>query len=200
MICSTAIRDIGLKALSTNSVPKPMKKHTFLIIAFLTVPLAAQDFPRNVDRTSSWLIYQAIPSFTWTSFSAQTNFAFEWEVAPLVYSWGMTNLVSPWSSFIVTPTRRFTGSVELVVSAQAYTSNPGVSHFGYSAQLLSHFPLVEMGEHLTLNVGAAQYVINNSASLFYVLGASSLFGMLHYNVKYSPDSDTWINALEVRLF
>ena len=172
-----------------------------ILLAFLFCSVSpAQDYPPNVNRTTSWLIYQAIPSFTWTSFPAQTNFAFEWEAAPVVYSWGMNKQVSPWSSFFVNPVRRFTGSVEIILSAQVYTSNPGTSQFGWSGQLLGHIPLVEMGEHLTLNLGVAQYVVNNASNTFYIIGASSLYGLLHYNVKYSPTADLWMSAIEVRLF
>lgn len=177
-----------------------MKLRQILLVFLFSFAATAQDYPPNVNRTSSWIIYQAIPSFSWTSFPSQKNFAFEWEVAPLVYSWGMTKQVSPWSSFIVNPVRRFTGSIELIFSAQVYTSNPGASNFGYSAQLLGHFPLIELGEHLALNLGVAQYVVNNLSSTYYVVGASSLFGLLHYNVKYAPSADVWINAIEVRLF
>ena len=57
-----------------------------------------------------------------------------------------------------------------------------------------------MGEHLGLNIGVAQYTINNSSHTFYVAGFSSFYGLLHYNIKYAPESKVWMNAIEVRVF
>ncbi|MBI3004743.1 MAG: hypothetical protein HYY49_04935 [Ignavibacteriales bacterium] len=165
-----------------------------------TALLQGQQTPQNADKFSTWLYFQFVPNLTWTSFPAQTNFAFEWEATPVLYSFGMTKLLSPWYSLIVEPPARFTGSIEFNVSGLLYTSKAGSSHFGSSLQLLAHVPLIERGEHLALNAGVARYYVANSSPTFYVGGLSSLFGLLHLNVKYSANPKIWMTSLEIRIF
>jgi len=176
-------------------------RKTFLIVISIPLSLAgAQQTQENSDKFLTWLPYQVIPNFTWTTFPSQTNFAFEWEATPLLYSFGMTKLISPWYALIVEPPARFTGSVEFNISGVAYTSKPGSSHFGYSAQLLGHLPLIERGEHLALNVGVAKYMVADASPTFIVGGFSTLFGLVHFNLKYSSDPQIWISAIELRIF
>lgn len=162
--------------------------------------LHSQQPPQNADKFSTWLYFQFIPNLSWTSFPSQTNFAFEWEAAPVLYSFGMTKLISPWYTFVVEPPARFTGSLEFNITGLAYTSKAGSSHFGYSGQLLAHVPLVERGEHLALNAGVAKYSIADASPTFYVAGVSSIFGLLHLNFKYSPDPKIWMTSFDIRIF
>lgn len=156
--------------------------------------------PQQSNRVSDWLQLQAVPSYTIIATPNGNAFGFEWEVSPLLYSFGMTKLVSPWYGFIVEPPARFTGSVEVVVSGQLLTKKIGGSYFGGSAQLLGHIPLLERGEYLGLNVGAAKYFLGDSSPLFAVGGISTLFGIVHFNIKYSDASSIWIWSLEFRVF
>jgi len=159
----------------------------------------AQEQQSSVYSTE-WLIMQALPSFSWTCFPAQTHFSFEWEATPILYSWGMTKLDQPLHLFFVTQPERFAGSVEFNISTQLYTSQVGSSHWGFSGQLLSHFPLVEHGEHLGLNLGVARYNIAGISSNYIVGGFSTLFGFVHYNIKYSPTDKIWMHSIEFRFF
>ena len=95
---------------------------------------------------------------------------------------------------------RFTGSIELVVSGQIFTTKVGTSYFGGSAQLLGHIPLIEKGEHLGLNIGVAQYSYSDARPFFKVIGVSSIFGMLHFNLKHSSSPKMWMGSLEARMF
>jgi hypothetical protein len=161
---------------------------------------AAQEREQQGGISNSWLILQAVPSVSWTSFPAQTHFSFEWEATPILYSWGMTKLDPPFHFFFVTQPERFTGSIEFNVSAQLYTSQIRASHWGFSGQLLTHLPLMEHGEYLGLNLGVARYTIAALSSNYVVGGFSTLFGFLHYNVKYSPDDKIWMHSIEFRFF
>ncbi len=114
----------------------------------------SQEYEHQNRISGSWLILQAMPSFTWSSFPVRTHFAFEWEATPVLYSFGMNKLDPPWHFFFATQPERFTGSLELNVSAQLYTRKIGTSHWGFSGQLLAHLPLVECGEYLGLNLGS----------------------------------------------
>lgn len=186
--------------------PRRFKKYCspgWLLIALLMFSSQERVFSQdvqNADQFSTWLILQAVPSFTLVSSHTQTSFGFEWEAAPLLYSFGMTKLVSPWHAFFVEPTARFTGSIELVLTGQTLTRKVGSSYFGGSIQLLGHVPLIERGEHLALNVGLAQYYFSHSTPLLKVIGISTLFGIVHLNLKQSSNPSIWIGSLELRIF
>jgi hypothetical protein len=171
------------------------------IIVLLSLPkAAAQDHEKAGGISQSWLIMQTVPSVTWTCFPAQTHFAFEWEATPVLYSWGMTKLDPPFHFFFVTQPERFAGSVEFTITTQLYTSKIGTSHWGFSGQLLAHLPVVEYGEYAGLNFGVARYNIAGISSSYVVGGFSTLFGFLHYNIKYSPADKIWMHSIEFRFF
>ena len=161
---------------------------------------AAQDHEHPGGVSQSWLIMQAVPSVSWTSLPAQTHFSFEWEATPVLYTWGMTKLDPPFHFFFVTQPERFAGSVEFIITSQLYTSKIGASHWGFSGQLLAHLPIVEHGEYAGLNIGAARYNIAGISSNFIIGGFSTLFGFLHYNIKYSPADKIWMHSIEFRFF
>ena len=155
------------------------------------------------DSTSgfdSWLPFQAIPSMMVISHPGDIPFAFEWEATPLLYSFGMTRLVSPWYSFKVSQAARFTGSIELKATGQISTRKTGSSYFGSSAQLIGHIPLMERGEYLGLNVGVAKYAFAGFSPWFKVVGVSTLFGFVEFNFKHSSDPQMWMGTIEFRFF
>jgi hypothetical protein len=156
--------------------------------------------PQNADKFRTWLPYQAIPNLTFYSGPSNSAFGFEWELTPVLYSFGMNKQISPWYFFIVEPPGRFTGSIEFNIAVQIFTKKVGTSHFGFSGQLMGFIPLVERGEHLTLNLGAAVYRVGNTTPVFAVVGFSTLFGIFHVNVKHSPAEKVWITSIEWRIF
>jgi hypothetical protein len=160
----------------------------------------AQGQKHHHEISGTWLMLQALPSCSWTSFPQQTNFSFEWEATPMLYSFGMNKLDPRWHFLKVTQPERFAGSVELNVSTQLYPSKIGSSHWGFSGQILTHLPLIENGEYLGINLGAARYTIAGKSSTYFIGGFSTLFGFFHYNIKYSPTDKIWMNALEFRFF
>ena len=174
----------------------------FFCLCFFICPNRglAQNHTGSNSFSATWLILQSVPSMNWTTFQDRTQFAFEWEATPLLYSWGMTKLDPPLHFFQVSQPERFAGSIELNISTQLYTSSLGTNHWGFSGQLVGHLPLVEHGEYLGLNIGAARYSLAGTPSTFLIAGVSSLFGFFHYNIKYSPDDKIWMNALEFRFF
>lgn len=159
----------------------------------------AQESPSS-ERIPTWLKLQSIPSLTLVSTLERNAFGFEWELAPLLYSFGLTDLVSPWFVFIVEPPARFSGSIELVVSGQVFTKKARTSYFSGAVELLGHIPLIERGEHLALTIGIAKYTFAESASLFKVIGVSTLFGLVDLNLKHSSAPTTWVGSLEFRFF
>ena len=183
-------------------IPSYNRLAVLFVILFFSFRQSAisQDQKRQDGISSTWFILQAVPSCSWTSFPQQTNFSFEWEAAPVVYSFGMNRNDPRWHFFQVTQPERFAGSMELVVSAQLYTSKVGTSHWGFSGQLVTHLPLVEYGEYLGLNLGAARYIISGVPSNYIIGGFSTFFGFLHYNIKFSPADKIWMHTIEFRFF
>ncbi len=175
-----------------------------LIVVFCLTALPTNVHARqsgdDFSPSTTWAILQTVPSLTWTAYPAQTHFALEWEVTPVLFSFGMTKLDPPWHFFIVNQPERFAGSLELNVSAQFYTSKIGTHRWGLSGQMLAHLPLVQKGEYLGLNAGVARYTIAGVPSNYVVAGFSTLFGFVHFNVKYSPGDDIWMDSIEFRFF
>jgi len=177
-----------------------MKKLLFiLLISGLTVPTAAQTEEQE-ERFGVWLPFQVLPNLTLVSSSPLSGFGFEWEFTPLLYTFGMNDQISPWYSFIIEPAARFTGSLELVIAGQVFTTKIGGSYFAASGHLMGTVPLIERGEHLTLNLGIGAYRIADETRIFKVAGISTLFGMVHFNVKHAEKPTTWITSLEFRIF
>jgi hypothetical protein len=178
---------------------------SFILLVGMIFPASwqkatAQEHEQRGEISNTWLFMQAVPSVSWTCFPTQTHFAFEWEVTPVLYSWGMTKLDPPLHFFFVTQPERFAGSVEFNISTQLYTSQVGGSPWGFSGQLLAHLPLVEHGEYAGLNLGIARYNIAGISSNYIVGGFSTLFGFFHYNIKYSPADKIWMHSIEFRFF
>ena len=177
--------------------------HAFQFLAavvLIIVHAPAQSSTASGGLNSSWLMYQAVPGISWTSHPGGTNFALEWEAAPVLYSFGMTKLVSPWKFFFVRPPARFTGSLEFVVAGEVYTSRLNDSHVGFSTTLLGHVPLVEYGEYLALNLGAARHWFSDTPHDFVVVGLSTVFGFVEYNIRYAPRDKIWIHQIAARMF
>lgn len=189
-----------MKPLGQRLAPK--KRFVLLLMLILlggTTDSMAQG-PANANKFLVWLPWQFLPNLTWHSGSPVSAFAFEWEATPLLYSFGMNKQISPWYFFIVEPTARFTGSIELNIGAQVFTKKAGSSYFGVSGQLMGFIPLIERGEHLTLNLGTAVYRVADETPVYGIVGVSTLFSLLHVNMKYSPNYKSWITSVEFRIF
>jgi hypothetical protein len=183
----------------TSSQNRPLFLVAILFLAFWQSAVSQEQKHQN-GISSTWLILQVLPSYSWTSFPQQTNFAFEWEATPVLYSFGMNKQDPLWHFFQATQPERFAGSIELIVSTQLYTSKVGTSHWGFSGQFLAHLPLVEYGEYIGLNLGVARYTIAGISSNYIIGGFSTFFGFLHYNIKFSPSDKIWMNTIEFRFF
>jgi hypothetical protein len=178
----------------------PLVWFVFATVVFSCSARAQTERRDSTSGFDSWLTFQAIPSMMVISHPGDIPFAFEWEATPLLYSFGMTRLVSPWYSFKVSQVARFTGSIELKATGQISTRKMGSSYFGSSAQLIGHIPLIERGEYLGLNVGVAKYAFAGTSHWFKVVGVSTLFGFLEFNFKHSSDPHMWMGSIEFRFF
>ncbi len=175
-----------------------MKKTLGLTLLLASSALSQTEEQEN--RAGIWLPLQLLPSLTWYSSTPSSGFGFEWEVTPVLYSFGMNKQISPWYSFIVEPTARFTGSIEIVAAGQVFTTKMGGSYFAASSHLMGTIPLIERGEHLTLNLGLGVYSIARQIRIVQVAGISTLFGIVHFNLKHAGNPSTWIFTFEFRIF
>ncbi len=175
-----------------------------ILIALFFVMLPStgrsQGVSADQDRYPHWYPYQFIPNLLLHTSASGTRIGLEWEATPLLYSWGINPKVSPWYSFIVVPTARFSGSIEWNVAVQAYSAKVGRSYVGYSTHLMAFLPLADVGELAGLNLGVGAFGSPDGIRLFKVIGASTAFGMLHLNVKHADRPTTWITSLEVRIY
>jgi hypothetical protein len=200
--CSAADISLQCPVMKSKSINVTLPAVLVVVLCLCAFPATslAQQAGDDLALSTTWVILQTVPSLTWTAFPAQTHFALEWEATPVLYSFGMTRLDPPFHFFLVNQPERFAGSLELNVSAQFYTSKIGTFRWGFSGQLLAHLPLVQKGEYLGFNAGVARYTIAGTPSNYLIAGFSTLFGFVHFNVKYSPDSDIWMNSIEFRFF
>ncbi len=152
------------------------------------------------NKFSRWLPYQVIPNLTLLSTPTYSAFGFEWETAPLLYSFGISRLVSPWYFFIVEPPARFTGSVELTVAGQLYTKQVESSLVSFSSYIVGYIPLIERGEHLALNLGLGTQRFGDQYPFFTIAGISTLFGFVQFNIKHSSNPTIWIGSIDFRVF
>ena len=190
---------------SAGGVRRRHRAYGFIVLAMTSlllhqIAIGQTEQPQRPDPTGSWLVLQTIPSMMVISHPSSIPFAFEWEATPLLYSFGMTKLVSPWHFFRVVPPERFTGSVELKLTGQVSTRKMGTSYFGSSAQLIGHIPLIEKGEYLGLNVGVAKYSFAGSSPWFKVVGISTLFSFVEFNFEQSSNPPIWMGTVEFRFF
>jgi hypothetical protein len=176
--------------------------HTALLFFALLVGsrTASSQQTDQPGEYSAWLPYQALPNLMIISHPGDIPFAFEWEATPILYSFGMNREVSPWHFIKVVQPARFTGSIELKLTGQISTRKTGTSYFGSSVQLIGHIPLIERGEYFGLNVGVAKYAFGGFSPWFKVVGVSTLFGFLEFNVKQSSDPEMWMGTVEFRFF
>ncbi len=150
-------------------------------------------------RAETWGILQLLPSYTW-EVKPETAFAFEWELAPVIWSFGMDPHASRWHSFFVLPPGRFAGSIEWLVDGRIYTRRVGTSSFGWGTGVRAHLPLVARGETLAASVGLAYRRNGAWDGLEGEVGFSTLFGFIEPVYRHALKGNGWNITLGFRLF
>jgi hypothetical protein len=152
--------------------------------------------------TPLWLATQLVPSSTVRFASLRhASHGLEWQLTPLLWSFGLDRRVSPWRVFIVDPLARHGGSLELHV-------DPGVE-FGGSAEatiatgLRLHIPLLAHGEYAALHLGVAHRRVGTTDLAAFELGTTVLFGMLGLRATWlapSTPSGAFMLSVTFRYF
>jgi hypothetical protein len=153
----------------------------------------ADDAPKQAPKepgvaiTWPWLVTQLVPSPELVYGDATARFGVSWQVTPLLLSWGIHRGLSPWRFFVVEPSVRQSGSVELYLTPEAITSGGSLGPGGVlRTGLRAYFPLVQHGETLSVSAGASQFFYAGQSNVGYEAGIYTLFGVVGLQVTVSP--------------
>jgi hypothetical protein len=169
-----------------------MIESAFLSLAlFLQANSAAVEAPRPVgdprpQPTVSWFVMQAVPSPGVGIGQDGAHLSLAWQVTPILLSWGLDPRLNFLRFFIVEPSYRTSGSIELFVSPEYLGRGPAVERWGASGGARATIPLIARGENLSLSLGSGAHVFSGATGVFFEGGVHTLFGMTGLTVKVAP--------------
>jgi hypothetical protein len=142
----------------------------------------------GVRATLLWAALQLVPGPAVSrSTSGETHFGLQWQVTPVLFSFGINRRLSPWRSFVVEPLTRQNGSVECFVAPEYTAAGDGFgTSWLFRGGLRGYFPLVEHGEYLSASLGAGVATWNGTESVHLDAGAHIFFGLLGLRIAYAP--------------
>ena len=158
----------------------------------------------KVYPSSLWIVSQLIPSPELISKKDDgLRFGLRWQVTPLLYSFGINRRLNPWRFFVAEPLVRQNGSVELFITPEwLNVTEKFKTNWLFRAGLRTYFPLYRRGEYLSGSLAASYYNFNGDQGISYEAGIYLFFGILGFQVTYSPEMKTspWIFTLRLRYF
>lgn len=157
----------------------------------------------NGEPTPSllWLSTQLLPSPALALGGGPARMALQWQVTPLLFSWGAHRRVSGLRAFVVEPRLRQGGSVEFFVSPE-YLNVVG-SGLRVRPGLRAYWPVLEHGETLSISLGLSHQRVVSSNAVAIEAGAHILFGILGMTVSHAPGPTTpaqTLITLKIRYF
>jgi hypothetical protein len=170
-----------------------------LFLAFVSCTSLTAYSQNAKTRAEIWGILQVLPSYAW-ELKPEAAFAFEWEVAPAIWSFGMDPHAASWHSFYALPPARFTGSIEWIVDARIYTHRVVTSSFGWGTGVRAHLPLIARGETLAATLGLRYRRTGGWDGVEGELGMSTLFGFLEPIYRHALSGNGWGVTLAFRMF
>ena len=154
--------------------------------------------------SSIWLAAQLIPSpQLLTLKNNPLQFGLRWQVTPLLYSFGINKRLKPWRTFVVEPMTRQNGSVELYFSPEYLNlTDHFKSNWLFRGGIRAYLPVYRYGEYLSASFSTSYYTINGNQGFSYEAGIYLFFGILGFQVTYSPQmkSSPVIFTLRLRYF
>ena len=158
----------------------------------------------KVYPSSLWISSQFIPSPELISVKDdRLRLGLRWQVTPLLYSFGINRKLNPWRYFIVEPLVRQNGSIELFFTPEwLNVTNKFKTNWLFRGGIRAYFPLYRRGEYLSGSLAASYYNFNEDQGISYEAGIYLFFGILGFQVTYSPEMKTspWIFTLRFRYF
>ncbi len=157
----------------------------------------------EISIDPAWVGMQLVPGPGLALGEQGAKLRLQWQLSPVLYSFGLDPRLSPWRSFIAEPIVRHSGSIEMVVMPQYLgASSPFAQRWGASLGLRGTYGLVERGDYLSVGVGAGLLRLSGEWSPEYELGLYTLFGGLGFVVQHAPNipQARWTAGVRLRFF
>jgi hypothetical protein len=153
-----------------------------------------------------WLATQLVPSPQIAAAREGAVFGLEWQLTPVLYSFGVHRDASPWRAFVAEPRVRHVGSVELF-AAPEYLALRDVPDRAKDRWFVrpgarAYFPLARGGEYLSWSLGVSYAWGSERSGAAYEVGAYTLFGIFGVRIAWAPQREPAdvIATLAVRYF
>lgn len=151
-------------------------------------PSAQQSSPRVLPASEIlWPLLQLVPSPEITFGDGRVSGGLRWELSPFLYSFGLREPRTRVRAFFVPPSARFTGSLELVGSAEYAPGPPETSDWVGRLGVRVNVPLVDRGEALALSVGTAAFLNDGHVRPSFDMALLTLFGTCGVRATFSPE-------------
>lgn len=157
----------------------------------------------GITITVPWLATQLVPSPEVAYGDGLARFGMRWQVAPLLFSWGIHRGLSPWRYFVVEPLVRQSGSIEFFAGPEyLFYGSSFADGWAARAGVRSYFPLVEHGEYLSFSVGSSAFLFAGKWGAAYEAGLYALFGIVGLQLTVTPSAPpiATIATLRIRFF
>jgi len=135
----------------------------------------------------------------------ETKVAFgaQWQVTPVLYSFGIHRSQNPWRTVVVEPIVRQSGSIEWHITPHYFSMGGSFSNrWGLRSGIRSYVPVVQRGDYLSLSFGVSMLRVQGGTSVVYEAGSHVLFGFVGLMVGYSPTPGArrLFTTLQLRFF
>lgn len=164
----------------------------------------------QIRPTLGWFVAQLVPSpeiavgstrnidlFGNAERSTDVTFGLRWQLAPVLWSWGLNRHLSPWRFLVVDPIARHSGSIELDMNFDWFFG--GVDRVLVRPALRGNFPLFHRGEYLSMSLGTSAYLYDNVPRVAYEAGLYTLFGLFGVQATYAPAHEPLKAILTLRI-
>ncbi len=112
-----------------------------------------------------------------------TAFGLRWQLAPVLWSWGVHRKQSRWRYFVVDPFARQSGSIELSTAIEYIGGH--VDTLFVRPGLRAYFPVLDKGENLSVSLGTSIYGMDG-LRVAYDVGAYVLSGFVGLQITVAP--------------
>jgi hypothetical protein len=160
--------------------------------------------------TPAWLVAQLVPSPEVVigrqraigvdgsiDRSMDAAFGMRWQLTPLLWSFGVHRAQSRWRTFVVDPTARQSGSLEL--SGTFEYIGGWVDRLLVRPALRVYLPLVQRGDYLSMSLGTSIYAYDSVFRVAYEAGIYALGGLFGLQLTVAPTHDPLASILTLRV-
>lgn len=136
--------------------------------------------------TVVWGATQLVPSPTLGWDGHAPAFGLRWQITPVLWSFGIHRAApTRFRSFVVEPTYRYSGSVELHVTPE-WLDREGRDEVLARTGLRVYVPVSERGERLAVSIGSGAWIDGSRLGAEVEVGAYVLAGLLGVQVGWAP--------------